>query len=142
MDYLIGPLAFGSWIDDFFVPPPLGADHSYLAFRISGTPPVSGAARILPRVHVHFNHALDRVYVSHLAHALDLLEMDLGHMTDALTSTIHDVTTRPFSTRTMPQNPWYDDERRALRPYLTRERTLGQMTSLEAHQISRRLTSP
>lgn len=61
----------------------------------------------------------------------------------------HDATTRSLPTtrssgraptRTMPQNPWYDDECKELRSYLVQERTSGHMTTSEAHQISWRLT--
>ena len=66
-NYLLGPLAFISRVQDFMVPPPpLGADHSYLSFNISRDTPVIRATPILPRIRVHFDHALDPVNVSHL----------------------------------------------------------------------------
>ena len=74
MDYLLGPLAFISWVHDFIVPPPiLGANHSYLAFIIFSTTLASRATPMLPWVYVHFEHILDHVYVSHLTQTLDLL---------------------------------------------------------------------
>ena len=67
-DYLIGPLAFVLWVHDFIVPPlPLSTNHSYVAFNISVIVLATKRASLtLACVQVHFDHALDVVYVSHL----------------------------------------------------------------------------
>ena len=124
VDYLIGPLAFLSQGPSFLVPsPPLGADHSYLAFHISSTIPISCAAPILPGVHVHFDHVLDHVYESHLTQGIDLPEeIELSLATNALTSVIHDVATHSFPTKPVS----LDMSNQDLCP-----RTLGMMTSVE-----------
>ena len=118
MDYLMGPLSFMSRIQDFYVPPPpIGVDYSYLSFTISGTTPTPQAAlRMQSRTHVHFDHALDHVYDSHLTQGIDMLstETDLGRASDALVTVIHKAATGSFPTTrssthartgTMPQHP-------------------------------------
>lgn len=63
VDYLIGPLSLVPRIDDFTIlPPPLGADHSYLAFSLSGIiSAMQRALPTLPQIRVHFDHTLDSV---------------------------------------------------------------------------------
>ena len=70
--------------------PPLGVEHAYLTFRISAATTAPCTTPILPRVRVHFDHALDHVYVSHLTHGLASLqeETDLSRASDALTLVI------------------------------------------------------
>lgn len=106
---------------------------------------------LLLHVCVHFDHALNPVYVSHLTYALDLFDekTDLSRASDTLVSMIHDATIKSFPTThslahtplgTMLQNPYYDDKCREMRSHLPHERALGHMTTQEAQQISRRLT--
>lgn len=101
MDYLIGSyLLCHIYMILTLPPPPLGADHSYLAFSLSGIiSAMEIALPMLPHIRVHFDHTLHFVYMRHLTQALESLdeERDLDRASDALVFVI-DVASRSFHT--------------------------------------------
>lgn len=110
MDRLMGFLAFASHIHDLTVPPStLGADNSYLAFSISTTTPATKRGPPAPTsVQIHFNHALDAIYMSHLSCELPAFigdDADLAHVSNSQVSVVQDATTRSFPTTRSTTHP-------------------------------------
>ena len=140
-------------ITSFTIPPiPIGADHTYLSFSITGdTIPHSSTAHT-PHTTIHFTHELASLYSAEVEHGLCLLHPStpLSVLTSHISSVLHTsaISSFPHTTHTgrtpppgtMPQNRWYDDECRELYRRLRARRALGEITEREARRHMKTLT--
>ena len=105
VDYILGPREATHLITSFTIPPiPIGADHTYLSFSITGdTIPHSSTAHT-PHTTIHFTHELASLYSAEVEHGLCLLHPStpLSVLTSHISSVLHTsaISSFPHTTHT------------------------------------------
>ena len=155
VDYVLGSREGISLLSRFLTPPPpIGADHTYLALTFQSTSHTPPPPILLPRTIFHFTHDLADIYDSTIHD--EIIDTDpilpLSTLTYILSHTLltaatqsfpnHSTPTTQTRTGTTPQNRWYDEEcrqlSRQLRAQLVRHTISRREANRQMHSLTRR----